>query len=155
MNIALQLLNRTPIVLLLCLAGCGQDQSVHTRNASRGALAFRPETFREDINSLIAQREYAAATEYLDSANAAQQAQFDKNGYLAVGEDAIVLPGIAPSIYYDRKRDWFMPGTSDAIEDIAWQEAATTFAEEYNRARMSDAASNQDITSPAASELNK
>jgi len=136
MSIALQLLHRTTIVLLLCLAGCGQDQSAHTRNVSRGALAFRPETFREDVNSLIAQKEYAAATEYLNSANAVQQAQFDKTGYLAVGEYGIELPGVAPSIFYDRDRDWFMPGTSDAIEDIAWQQAATTFAEKYNRARL-------------------
>lgn len=138
MSIAQQLLHRTTIVLLLCLAGCGQDQSAHTRNVSRGAIAFRPETFREDVNSLIAQKEYAAATEYLSSANAVQQAQFDKVGYFAVGEDAIVLPGIDPSIIYDRERDWFMPGTSDAIEDITWQQAATTFAEKYNRARLRD-----------------
>jgi hypothetical protein len=135
MNIALQLTHRTSIILFLCLSGCGQDQSENTRNASHGAIVFRPETFREDVNSLIAKKEYAAATEYLNSVNAAQQAQFDKIGYLAVGEFGIELPGVAPSIFYDRERDWYVPGTSDAIEDVSWQKAATEFAERYNRAR--------------------
>lgn len=144
MNTKLQILQKAPIVLLLSLTGCGQDQSAHTRNVSRSAIAFRPETFREGVNSLIAQKEYAAATEYLNSANAVQQAQFDKTGYLAVGEDGIELPGVAPSIFYDRERDWFVPGTSDAIEDVSWQNAATEFAERYNRTR----ALNESIKTP-------
>ena len=144
MNTKLQILQKAPIVLLLSLTGCGPDQSMHTRSASRGVVAFRPETFREDVNSLIAQKEYAAATEYLKSANAAQQAQFDKTGYLAVGEYGIELPGVAPPIFYDRERDWFVPGTSDAIEDVSWQKAATEFAKRYNRTR----ALNESIETP-------
>ena len=143
MNVTPQISLKTPIILMLCLAGCDRPQEPRsvTRNDWSKVAAFQPETFREDLNSFILRKEYAAATAYLKSADASWQAQFDKAGYLAVGEDWIDLPGVAPPIYYDQERDWFMPGTSDAIEDMAWQQAATEFAEEYNRARINTAES--------------
>ena len=46
-----------------------------------------------------------------------------------------MLPGIYPNVEYNRNRDWYIPGTQDAIEDAAWQAAATDFARRYNRRR--------------------
>jgi hypothetical protein len=96
---------------------------------------YSPESFRTDIERLIQAKRYALATAYVKSVDPARQAAFDKAGYLAVGEDAIVLPGVDSPIRYDRSRDWFMPGTSDAIEDEAWQRAARKFAAAYNQKR--------------------
>ena len=64
-----------------------------------------------------------------------RHATYDKSGYLAVGEDMIVLPGVDPKVSFERSRDWYIPGTQDAIEDMSWQKAATRFAEQYNRIR--------------------
>ena len=97
--------------------------------------AYRPADFRADVTDLIAARRYADATLYLASADADRQADFDAAGYLAVAQFAIVLPGVTPQVDYDAARDWCFPGTQDAIEDAAWQAAATDFARRYNLRR--------------------
>jgi hypothetical protein len=51
---------------------------------------------------------------------------------LAVAEDAIVLPGL-PELAADEYDYWCFPGTSDVIEDVDWQRAATEFAAAYNK----------------------
>ena len=112
------------LVLLLLVVGCAESPP-----------PYSPESFRSDIEGLIQVKRYSLATAYVKSADPARQAAFDKTGYLAVGEDDIVLPGVDSTIQYDRSRDWFMPGTSDAIEDEAWQRAATKFAVAYNQKR--------------------
>jgi hypothetical protein len=112
------------LVPLLLVVGCAQSP-----------LPYSPESFRTDVGRFIQAKRYDLATAYVMSADPARQAAFDKTGYLAVGEDEIVLPGVDSPIRYDRSRDWFMPGTSDAIEDKAWQCAATKFAAAYNQKR--------------------
>ena len=97
--------------------------------------AYRPADFRGDVTALIAARRYADATLYLESADADRQADFDAAGYFVVGQFAIVLPGVASTTDYDPARDWYVPGTQDAIEDAAWQAAATDFARRYNLRR--------------------
>jgi hypothetical protein len=84
---------------------------------------------------LIADKHYNEAVAYLESADAKRQAMHDTNGYAAVAKDDIILPSVDSGVWYDRSRDWEMPGTSDCVESVAWQEAATRFAEEYNRQR--------------------
>lgn len=96
---------------------------------------YRPENFRTDIESLIDKKQYSAAIAYLKSADPKRQADYDKQGYLAVGQDTLVLPGVtAPELYYP-PRDWLFPGTQDAIQNRAWQDASTDFAEQYNLIR--------------------
>lgn len=112
------------LTLFLLAVGCGKSPP-----------PYSPASFRTDIERLIQAKRYDVATAYLRSADPARQAAFDKTGYLAVGEDTVVLPGINSPIFYDRSRDWFMPGTSDTIEDMAWQRAATAFAAAYNQKR--------------------
>lgn len=99
---------------------------------------YHPENFRADIDSLIDKKQYSAAVAYLKSADPKRQADHDKQGYLAVGEVGIAIPGVEEKqryLVYDPSRDWCFPGTQDAIEDEAWQKAATRFAEQYNVAR--------------------
>jgi hypothetical protein len=110
--------------LLLSLGGCAESTP-----------PYSPGSFRTEINRLIQAKRYDVAIAYLRSADPERQAAFDKAGYLAVGEDDIVLPGVDATVRYDRSRDWFMPGTSDAIENEAWQRAATKFATAYNKKR--------------------
>jgi hypothetical protein len=55
---------------------------------------------------------------------------------MAIGEDDIVLSGVENQVQYNRSRDWFVPGTQDAIQDMAWQAMATNFARQYNVARL-------------------
>jgi hypothetical protein len=69
------------------------------------------------------------------AANVDRQLKFDAAGYCAVGEDMIVLLGVDPNANYDPGRDWYMPGTQDAIQDGAWQVAAVEFAKRYNHRR--------------------
>jgi hypothetical protein len=109
---------------LLFLIGCSEPPP-----------AYDPASFRGAVQALIDAKKYGVAVAYLRSADAGRQAVFDEAGYLAVGEDAIVLPGVNAQIRYDRTRDWLMPGTSDAIKNVEWQRAATEFAAAYNRAR--------------------
>jgi len=95
------------------------------------------DSFRMVVSDLIEARRYRDAVVYLKNGDAQLQANYDKTGFLAVGEDLIVLPGVYPEHDYVRDRDWFIPGTSDAIEDEAWQNIATEFAKRYNQHRVS------------------
>jgi hypothetical protein len=97
--------------------------------------AYSPASFRATITELVKAKKYVVAVAYVRSADPERQAAFDKDGYCAIGEDAIVLPGAPSTALYERTRDWFMPGTSDAIENVKWQRAATEFATAYNRHR--------------------
>jgi hypothetical protein len=99
---------------------------------------YDPETFREEVTRLIDAKQYAVAVAFLDSVDIKRQAEFDRTGYIAVGEIMIVLPGVDRTVDYDRSRDWFMPGTSDVVEDGNWQRAATEFAAAYNQHRSRD-----------------
>lgn len=119
------------IVLSLLVVQLGCNRLPNVMNPP----IYRPENFRTDIESLIANKQYSAPIAYLKSADPKRQADYDKQGYLAVGQDTLVLPGItAPELYYP-PRDWLFPGTQDAIQDWAWQEASTDFAEQYNLIR--------------------
>lgn len=120
-------------VLLLWLAvahfGCGRSPTMVS------PPPYRPENFRADITSLIDDKQYGVAVAYLNSADPKRQAAFDKQGYLGVGYDTLLLPGVeAPELYYP-PRDWLFPGTQDAIQDEAWQKTSTAFAEQYNLSR--------------------
>lgn len=123
--------------LALCVAvgvlGCDRADSTVI-----AIPTYRPESFRTDVESLIAGKHYEAAVAYLASARPGRQAKHDSVGYLAVAEDLIVLPEVEPMTSYDKSRDWCFPGTQDAIEDAVWQRAATQFAQRYNRERRSD-----------------
>jgi len=100
-----------------------------------GGADYQPETFRSDIERLIESGDYGSATKLVNEADPQTQAHHDGGGYLAVAEDLIYLPGIDSSIFYEPDRDWEIPGTSDAILDRDWQDAATEFASKYNRIR--------------------
>ena len=93
---------------------------------------YDPATFREEVTRLIDAKRYDDAVLLVAAADVDRQAAHDANGYLAVGEDLIVLPGVYPEIDYDPERDWYFPGTQDAIQHAGWQDAATEFAERYN-----------------------
>jgi hypothetical protein len=96
---------------------------------------YVPSSFRTDLQTLVEAERYSVAIEYLQSANPQTQARSDKTGYVAIGEDGIVLPGVPEQIQYDPNRDWLVPGTSDAVANPAWQRAATAFADAYNQSR--------------------
>jgi hypothetical protein len=97
--------------------------------------AYDPTTFRADIVRYVSAGQFDKATALVKAADVDRQLKFDGEGYLAVGEDLIVLPGVHPNVNYDPKRDWYMPGTSDVVQDGAWQAAATEFAKRYNLRR--------------------
>ena len=123
------------IVLLTIAASCDRPTARVPVPATQPVPAYAPETFRQTIASLIAAKDYVAAAALARAADVERQLRHDGTGYLAVGGDKIYLPGLGQSLEYDRDRDWYMPGTSDAIEDAAWQSAATEFAKRYNLRR--------------------
>ncbi len=97
--------------------------------------AYDPATFRTDITRLISAKQYRQAVTLVKAADVDRQLVADGDGYIAIGMDMILLPGVYPQIEYDRARDWDVPGTSDVIEDGEWQDVATEFAERYNLRR--------------------
>ena len=105
---------------------------------SNSVPAYRPETFRDEIGALIEQERYDDAVRYVSAADPVKQARHDGEGYLAVAEEAIFLPGVEPEVFFDRDRDWEFPGTSDVVRDEEWQEAATEFAKRYNQVRKAE-----------------
>ena len=99
------------------------------------SIPYTPVKFRSDVERLISNKQYSGAVSYLASAAPEIQTKYDSDGYLAVALDMILLPGVYPDIDYSSDRDWVFPGTSDVIESDGWQDAATAFAEQYNRFR--------------------
>lgn len=95
-----------------------------------------PSTFLSDIERLISHGRYTDATRLLKAASATKQLAYAIENsdyrYLAVAEDAIYFPGLA-DIAADEHEYWLFPGTSDVIEDFAWQQAVTSYAATYNR----------------------
>ena len=127
--------NALAVACILATAGCG-GPSPSAPAPPTPVPVYSPATFCADIESLIADERYDDAVAYVQSADATQQVRYDGGGFLAVGEDMVVLPGVDPSVFFDRDRDYFLRGTQDAIQDWAWQQAATEFAREYNRLRL-------------------
>lgn len=121
------------IILLAVAASC--DRPPTRAPAPATVPVYAPETFRQNIAVLIRAKDYAGAAALVRAADVERQLKHDGTEYLAISGDKIYLPGLGQSLEYDPKRDWCMPGTSDAIEDGAWQRAATEFAERYNRRR--------------------
>lgn len=121
--------------ILVCL-GIGLLPLSCTESSSKPLPVYTPETFREDVSALISEQRYEDAVRYLASADPVRQARYDEEGYLAVAEDLIYLPGLEPAVEFDRQRDWEFPGTSDVLQDEDWQNAATDFAEQYNSERQ-------------------
>jgi hypothetical protein len=115
------------VIFAVCLLGCEAKPAITVP-------AYEPELFRDHVGQLIAGEYYAAAVIYLDSASPEQQARHDGTGFLAVGEDMIVLPGLESVEEYKPARDWLIPGTQDAIQDARWQTTATRFAKQFNLA---------------------
>jgi hypothetical protein len=86
-------------ILLLCLLGlCGCSPK-------KPPVAHDPMTFRVDVALLIAESNYRGAVAMVQAADVERQLAADGAGYMAIGEDAIVLPGIDATIRYDRSRD--------------------------------------------------
>jgi hypothetical protein len=132
------------IVVALALCGCSERPSSATTSTavtspatapSNVSVAYNPATFRADITRLISAKQYRQAVALVKSADVDRQLVADRDGYIAIGMDMILLPGVYPQIEYDRSRDWEVPGTSDVIEDGEWQAVATEFAERYNLRR--------------------
>jgi hypothetical protein len=119
------------IVLLTVAASCDRPAAP----APATIPVYAPETFRQNIAALIGAKDYAGAAALVRAADVERQLTHDRTGYVAIGGDKIYLPGLGESSEYDCNRDWYMPGTSDAIEDAAWQSSATAFAERYNLRR--------------------
>ena len=124
-------------MILVLLVGCMNDSppppktAVHERNLP----TYSPLTFRDDVTKLISEKRFNDAVEFINGVDPNRQADHDKAGYFAVAEELIVLPGVYPEVEYDNNRDWEFPGTSDAVESAAWQQAATGFAKSYNLQR--------------------
>ena len=117
------------VALLAILTDCNRTAPPPVPKPIIPPPTYSPATFRADINKFISAKDYANAVLLIQAANVNQQPAHDGTGYMAIGEDAIVLSGIENQVQYNQSRDWFVPGTSDAIEDRAWQTAATNFAE--------------------------
>lgn len=98
---------------------------------------YDPTTFRDDIARLISATHYRQAVDFVKAADVERQLAADGSGYMGIGYDTILLPGVHPEIEFDGSRDWYVPGTSDAItpETSEWQSVASEFAERYNLRR--------------------
>lgn len=117
------------IILLSILALCGCSAS------SKTSATYDPSTFRADITRLIDARQYRQAVSLVKSADVDRQVAADRNGYMAIGGYSVLLPGLDAKMQYDGTRDWYVPGTSDVIENAEWQSVATDFAKRYNARR--------------------
>jgi hypothetical protein len=128
------------IIFIGLLIGCSEGGS-STPTASRTAPATRasysPSTFRSEVESLVREKRFDDAIALLKAASVEQQVSHDQNGYIGLGFEAVVFPGITAKVDYDPKRDWLMPGVSDdlSIGTEAWHIAARNFASAYNRRR--------------------
>ena len=95
-------------------------------------VTYDPATFKEEIESLIENKEYATAIALLDDCPVDQQIEYEgTEHYFAVAGYAIDIPGT--NGFYERERDWILPGTSDVIKSKQWQDNAFRFAKKYNR----------------------
>jgi hypothetical protein len=118
---------------LLC--GCSVGPVENPFTSSQVHPSSRAESFRTELARLINAGDFEGAVAFLRSSDPARQAAFDKTGYLAVGEDMVVLPGVRSGVRYDPARDWFIPGTSDVVRNPIWQQEAREFAAAYNKNR--------------------
>ena len=100
-----------------------------------GASEYQPETFRADIETMVRNEQYRDAIRLLVQADIDVQLDHDEEGYLLIAEDLIYRPGVPDEFSFPEHGDWEIPGTSDAVINKAWQEAATSFARRYNEAR--------------------
>jgi hypothetical protein len=123
------------LVSLVVVAACNKPTPAPVA-AAPVAVTYVPATFRADITRHIVAKDYASAVALVTAANVNQQLAQDRTGYIAIGEDAIVLSGIENQVQYNASRDWYVPGTDDAIQDMPWQKTATNFARQYNAARL-------------------
>lgn len=120
----------TVVIVALALWGCYERPT-----ASPTSPKYDPISFRVDITRLISAKQYRQAVALVKAADVDRQLAADGAGYMAIGEDMILLPGVYPQVEYDASRDWYVPGTQDAIQDSEWQKVATNFAERYNLRR--------------------
>jgi hypothetical protein len=104
---------------------------------SRDSIEYQPETFRDDLTALIEKKQYQKAIQLLDRVDVQTQLDHDKRGYLLVAEDLIYRPSVPGEFSFPEDGDWEIPGTSDTNPNKAWQDAATSFASQYNAARWS------------------
>ena len=100
-----------------------------------GAPEYQPETFRVDVEGMVRNEQYRDAIDLLTQVDIAVQLDQDEKGYLLIAEDLIYRPGVPDEFSFPEDDDWEIPGTSDAVINAAWQEAATSFARRYNEAR--------------------
>jgi hypothetical protein len=128
-----------PVLILIALAiatVCSRTPAPPAPKPIVPPPTYSPATFRADISKFVTAKDYASAVLLVQAANVSQQLAQDGSGYIAIGEYTIFLPGVDSQVQYKRSRDWYVPGTQDAIEDEAWQTTATNFAEQYNLARL-------------------
>jgi len=102
---------------------------------SCSSVAYQPDTFREDLRVLIEKEQHRRATKLLDRVDIQAQLAHDGQGYVLIAEDLIYRPGVPEASSDPVEGDWEIPGTSDTNTHQAWQEAAKSFAEQYNAAR--------------------
>lgn len=132
--------------LIFVMIGCRRsERAPATAGAASGVPsenaeppAYSPETFRAEVERLVTSGNFDGAARLLESTDVERQLEHDAAGYLAVAEYMIMLPGVRDEVEFDRQRDWIFPGTSDVIENAAWQKAATEFATRYNTRRASE-----------------
>jgi hypothetical protein len=103
------------------------------------APVYRPESFRQDVSTLIGSDQFDLAAALVRSADVDRQVEYDGSGYMAVGGYSVFLPAVDPKLMYEPDRDWYLPRTSDVIteRDADWQKAAGEFAYRYNQRRTS------------------
>jgi len=126
--------------VLVTPLGCKRE-GVNGSSAPPVALPAEDKTtdqLRTSVEALILNQQFAAATERLRRADidllvADARARGDLR-WMAVAEYGIELPGVNDQILLQITPNeyWELPGTSDAILDVQWQETATRFAEDYN-----------------------
>lgn len=117
-----------------------QKRALELREAERGRsgeeLIESRSSLLSNVERLISAGEYSRATRLVKAANPQTELERALNRgdrrYLAVAEDAIVLPGL-PELMAEDQNYWSFPGTSDVIEDVDWQQAATEYAAAYNK----------------------
>ena len=100
-----------------------------------GIPEYQPETFRTDVGEMIQNEQYRDAIRLLSQVDINVQLNHDEEGYLLIAEDLIYRPGVPGEFSFPEDGDWEIPGTSDAVINEAWQDAATSFARRYNESR--------------------
>jgi len=90
------------LIVVAALAGCSEGSpatapsppsaKLPATQSATAPVTYDPSTFRDDITRYVSVGQFSNATALVNAADVDRQLKFDATGYLAVGEDMIVLP---------------------------------------------------------------